>query len=269
MCAATNSATKPDIGSDEIELRAIFNDYGLPLAEAIVFSTLLRLGTKQASAIAKYSGVSRAHVYGILDRLRERGFVSSHERDGVLHFTSISVKQLVASFASRENILASRRKQLEKLVSRFRATDKTFWSDPVTHSTRGAEARATLFRQINSDIEETRYLFCSISSSILFEELPPSIDAIKHLLHLGGTQLRLVMFGNNRTAEEFRTELDTDSVRFSNREFPGEFLVSKNSMTIFGTKQSACRLMTIEQQAFAEIFLHFAQQLFTVEPTQE
>ena len=65
------------VESDETELRAIFSDYGLSDAEAMVFAILVRLGSKQASAIAKFSGISRAHVYGILDRLKQRGLISS------------------------------------------------------------------------------------------------------------------------------------------------------------------------------------------------
>src|SRR5437868_5169348 len=105
--ADSTSSTPPQSATPELVLNAL-EDLGLTPTEHAVFICLLRLGSRQASSIAKQTGISRAHVYEVLDRLTQRGLVSVHERDGVKHFSGLSLEELLLVLQRKEAALAER-----------------------------------------------------------------------------------------------------------------------------------------------------------------
>jgi len=67
-----------------METVALLQELGFTEYEARAYLSLVRAGSLNGYALAKASGLPRANVYGVLQRLIERGAVRRHEtRDGV------------------------------------------------------------------------------------------------------------------------------------------------------------------------------------------
>lgn len=94
----------------------IISDLGLTLPERSVFLCLLGLGSRQAAAVAKRAAMSRTHVYEVLGRLVNRGFVLVKLRSGVRVYSCVALDELLGKLAVREALLARRREQLAELI---------------------------------------------------------------------------------------------------------------------------------------------------------
>ncbi|HHY61576.1 MAG: helix-turn-helix domain-containing protein [Bacillota bacterium] len=60
-------------------------DMGLSLNEAKAYQALLRYGAANGYEVSKRSGITRSVVYGVLDRLLEKGFVLQVDSDPVMY----------------------------------------------------------------------------------------------------------------------------------------------------------------------------------------
>lgn len=65
-----------------MNIQEVLHEIGLPDREAVVYLAVLELGESTVLPIAKKSGIQRTYCYDILDSLRDKGLVTSLEKDG-------------------------------------------------------------------------------------------------------------------------------------------------------------------------------------------
>ena len=75
---------------------------GLTLNEAKVYLAMLKLGSCSVNDITKKAGVHRVNAYDILDRLKEKGLVSSIMVKGKRYYDPVDPNQLIKILQRRE-----------------------------------------------------------------------------------------------------------------------------------------------------------------------
>lgn len=70
------------------ELENVLQQCGLSSHETAVYLSLLELGPRPASTIARRTGLKRGHTYNILNTLSEKGLVRESAQESVRHFVA-------------------------------------------------------------------------------------------------------------------------------------------------------------------------------------
>lgn len=79
---------------------------GLTEGEIKVYDALLELGETTRTTLSKKSGISPSKIYDVINRLVEKGIVSTVKKQGVLHFSAASPHRL-------EDFLSKKQKEIE------------------------------------------------------------------------------------------------------------------------------------------------------------
>lgn len=90
---------------------------GLTTNETIVYTTLVRVGSVNVASLAKYAGLYRPYVYDTLDRLQEKGLVSSIISNGKQIFQATHPSLLLEIQEEQSTLLKKTIKELEILKS--------------------------------------------------------------------------------------------------------------------------------------------------------
>lgn len=85
----------------------ILEEFGLSEAEARVYLALLEIGSTLAGPVIKKTGLHRGTTYQILQRLKEKGLVSSIIKDKKQYFGPVSPDRLMDILKEREEKLQS------------------------------------------------------------------------------------------------------------------------------------------------------------------
>lgn len=85
----------------------VLEDLGFSKNEAIVYLTLLNLGSSTATVIADKSKLHRTTVYDVLDRLVEKGMVSYISKEDTKYFQASDPESLLGVLKKREDQLKS------------------------------------------------------------------------------------------------------------------------------------------------------------------
>jgi sugar-specific transcriptional regulator TrmB len=215
---------------------------------------LLIFGSSQAGTLAKQSEIARPHVYEILERLVARGLVSVHEKNGVKHFSALSLDELLLLFQRKELALANKRKQLVDVITSLQQSESNFCADPKTKSYSGAEAHARLFQELNRECTDPGIVFCSADKSSLFEGLTPTKQQLFQLSQMLPVTLKVVLFSTNPETLERVADLNLPNLIPYAAQFPIELIVQSERVTLIGEKGSTPYAITIEQAGLAECF---------------
>ena len=90
-------------------MRNELKEFGLTENEIEIYLTLLRLGSANPSEIAEKTGLSRSYVYDALERMLEKGIVSSVSKKNKKHFIAIDPKYL-------ERLASQRLENIQKII---------------------------------------------------------------------------------------------------------------------------------------------------------
>ena len=135
------------------------SDYGLSEKEIKIFLSSQKLGPVTANQLAVDSGVIRSTTYEILESLRQKGIISSFEKDNKLYFESISPKQLLA-------LIQDKARKIERIIpslESLRAKDITRPTSQVFIGKKGIQA-------VLEEILEKKISYWAYANSDLFEK---------------------------------------------------------------------------------------------------
>ncbi|MEK6924552.1 MAG: helix-turn-helix domain-containing protein [Candidatus Micrarchaeota archaeon] len=93
--------------------RGILMELGLSDGEARLYLALLGRGPSRAGELIRDTGFHRGTAYQLLDRLKEKGLVSSVVREGKQHFEAANPRRLMDLLKKREEYLSSAMPGLE------------------------------------------------------------------------------------------------------------------------------------------------------------
>lgn len=100
-------------------IEAALLDIGLNRKELVIYKTLLALGPRPASVLAKQVQINRSRTYDHLAALKGRGLVETFHRNGVLRFSAVSPETVIS-------ILKSRRERFERIIAACEVALLTF-----------------------------------------------------------------------------------------------------------------------------------------------
>lgn len=89
---------------------------GLDKNEAAIYLAALELGPSPVQKIAQRGKVPRATTYLVLDELKRKGLVTTHEHGTKIYYTAQHPSQLDAYLKKQENELQIKQKSLESLI---------------------------------------------------------------------------------------------------------------------------------------------------------
>ena len=89
---------------------------GLTEGEIKVYLALLEIGSSTTGPIVEKSGISRSIIYQILEKLMQKGLVSSITKEKTRHFQAAEPNKILEYIDEREKQVKVNRKKVEKLL---------------------------------------------------------------------------------------------------------------------------------------------------------
>jgi len=94
---------------------------GLTEGEAKVYAALLELGPSTVGPITKKAGVSYSNIYEILQRLLEKGIVTSIVKNGIKNFQAVDPINLSKYLDNKQKELDKQKESLQEALPRIKA----------------------------------------------------------------------------------------------------------------------------------------------------
>lgn len=108
----------------------------------------------QVANIARFSGVKRTTLYGILERMEEKGIIKKHVKNNVSSYEAVDPDTLF-------EVLEKHLKQLKNKLPELRAMNNKFSHKPKIYYFEGAENVAELYKMEAKDEPELVRIFSS------------------------------------------------------------------------------------------------------------
>ena len=108
-----------------MRLQNLFIKLGFSDNEARVYLAILKLREESANTIAKHAGVKRPTTYVILNRLLERGLLSSITKDGKTFYRSLDPTILLETKYTEYESLKNALPALQKLNQNYQIIPRT------------------------------------------------------------------------------------------------------------------------------------------------
>lgn len=93
----------------------LLEEIGLTENESKIYLALLALGSATAGEITEKSGIHRRNVYDAIERLKEKGLVSSLTKNNKKYFKASDPKELISILKNKEKSIESIMPDLKKL----------------------------------------------------------------------------------------------------------------------------------------------------------
>ncbi len=133
-----------------MEVENILKGLGFQDNEVKVYIANLELGMTQVSNIARFSGIKRTTLYGILEKMEEKKILKKHVKNGVTYYEAINPDDLYS-------ILEKQVLWLKEKLPELRAKNNKFSNKPKIYYFEWAENVAELYRmEVKDDPKDIR-----------------------------------------------------------------------------------------------------------------
>jgi len=131
---------------------------GLTEGEVKVYLTLLELGETKTGPLIKKSKISSSKVYDILNRLADKGLVSSVTKENIKYYTPAEPKRILDYVKDKEKTLAEKRVELEKIIPELNSKINLREMAPYATVFEGIKGIKTAFAQILNELDSKETL---------------------------------------------------------------------------------------------------------------
>jgi len=127
---------------------------GLTKGEVKVYLALLEIGESKTGQIIKKSKISSSKVYDILNKLIEKGLVSSVTKENIKYFVAANPKRILEYIKEKEKDLQEKRQELEKIIPHLEMRRKI--ADNAQYATvfEGIKGVKTAFTQMLNEFKK-------------------------------------------------------------------------------------------------------------------
>lgn len=125
----------------------LFSECGLTEIESKVYLTLLKTGSALAGEITERSGIHRRNVYDAIERLTQKGLVSSVVINNRRRFSPADSKRFLEIIEEKKRELDDKKKLLEEALPKLDAIKSDTAKHDVTFF-RGAEGIKTVYDDV-------------------------------------------------------------------------------------------------------------------------
>jgi len=103
----------------------IFEEIGFTQGEIKVYISLLGLGESTIGPISKKSGVTPAKTYPILEKLKEKGLITSIIKSGTTFFQLLNPNRILNLLDERERKISQQKDEIKNLLPQLSALQKS------------------------------------------------------------------------------------------------------------------------------------------------
>lgn len=135
--------------------------FGLSPKEALVYIRALALGSCPASLLAKRAGLRRPTVYAVLERLRDKGFMSTIKKGHILFFTPADPEVFLHRAEDELRLMRERAERVSEVLPELRRARLPFAHMSRVRFFEGEHGLRTIFHDV-----------LSASSIRMFGDLP-------------------------------------------------------------------------------------------------
>ncbi len=144
------------------ELTHILREYGIKEQHALVYLSLLSIGTSSIQSISKKCAVPRSSCEAILESLKKKGFVSEFKRKSVRQYTAEDPKKIINVAEFKINLF---KEALPKFTELFKRRE----ASPSVRFYEGQTGVNTVFTEI---LNEASSIYYFGSADDLFGSIP-------------------------------------------------------------------------------------------------
>lgn len=153
MGGAIGSIFKPKLTRMNMD-ETLLLQAGLTEGEIKVYLALLDLGESKTGPIIKKSRISSSKVYDILNKLIEKGLVSSVTKENIKYFNSADPKRILDYVRAKEKILAEKRGELEKIIPQLALRKQVNENAPYATVFEGIKGIKTAYTQMLNELKK-------------------------------------------------------------------------------------------------------------------
>ncbi len=221
-------------------------EYGLSEKEAIVYISLLKLGSATTTQIAVDSNVSRTTIYDVIKSLRDKGIVSSMMQDKVLHLEAAPPEKLIQLLEERQNAI-------KEILPNLKSLEAGRPDLPRTELFVSKEGVKTVYQSL---IDVNKPLRCFSNTNAMLTLLPyyaprHIADRVKHKIPLkvlseDSTIARNVLFSKDK--KEYRETRVFNELK----DTPMTIYIAENMVALLGTNKDEPLGILIHHKDFAK-----------------
>ena len=141
------------------QLTQLLQKLNLNKKEASIFLTLVKLGKATAAAIGRDSGVTRTHIYDLVQSLIQKGLVSEVEERGVKTYEAVDHAGLLAFVSRQEKELKHVEKKLVEAAGEFNALQLGLQQKTKVRFFDGVEGVKNIYEEITKDFRASTEKF--------------------------------------------------------------------------------------------------------------
>lgn len=159
-------------------LKELLLQLKLSSKEVAVFLSLVKLGKTTAAAVARDSGITRTHIYDLVQGLIEKGLVSELEEKKIKVYEAAEYNGLLAFVSRQQKELQSAEKQLVQLASEFNALQVGAKQKTRVRFFDGVEGVKNIYEEIRRDFNKQteRFELLTIFSPENLERVMPGFQ---------------------------------------------------------------------------------------------
>jgi sugar-specific transcriptional regulator TrmB len=126
----------------------LLEEIGLTRSERIVYTTLLKSGSIKVGELLKRVDLHRSRIYEAINRLVEKGLVSSVKRENINYYSACDPERLVSYIEEQKKALARKERKVKELLPELRKQMPTELPEGEAHVFAGKEG----FKSIRKDV---------------------------------------------------------------------------------------------------------------------
>ncbi len=136
----------------------LFETFGLTENEIKVYKALLALRVGTKTPIVRESGVLSSKVYEVLDRLIQKGLVSSFIQNSIKHYVPVQPTNILALFDEKIKVINDQKKEFERTYNQLFKNHINYLTEVQLF--RGWSGMKSIFNFIINDLkkEDTYYI---------------------------------------------------------------------------------------------------------------
>ncbi len=244
------------------KIREILSGIGLSEKEVRVFLSLLKRGSGTVGKLALDSGVTRTHIYEILENLEKQGLVTQANTAGVRRYEAIGHAALLANLGRRQQHLQKLEKSLAAAATDFQALQVGSKQKTKVRFFDGPEGIHSIYAEIKSDLKKQKEPseLLTIFSPGLVERTLPGWFAAEEYIEVPKIMSKRGILFDSETARQYLQKIKGSPAAHSYKlwpkergEFPVDTLCWLNKLTLIDLVDYPSGII-IENSAIVKVF---------------
>lgn len=243
--------------------------FQLSESELAVYYTVLELGCRPASKIAKHAGLNRPYTYDVLSTLVEKGLVLEVNKNSVKQFYCSPPDDLINLIHHRESELARQREQLLRALPMLRQIPRMNSSQPEFRYWSGLDGLRQMLEQslTASDGRILSFVTIPYCGGTLEQHAPEWSNDFDKRRKAANVTYRCIATSNKHPAATDKNRSSTfgsDALRVAKKDmrFPIELFISSDQVAIIpeGSEHTG---FTLENESLANACRSIHQLMWT------